>query len=287
MNRRLAAVLVLIGCSTVAGGADPESALLPAPGPEDGGLRLRLIVATEARDGNDTFSVQVDLVNTTDRPILLTADWPYDAGKGDFRDYLEASVSIETYPPIERWLGQTMAPHRTAPQPRYELQAKSTLTLNWQAGDRRLKNRVVRPLDVQNPQFPTDGLYSVHAVAVVRTPDGDVLLRSNEQQVPIGGSQQVPRHTVASVSYVNAEARTANLSLGTLHKISIGDRFLIATPNFLGDPNYGWRLTVASTNPTECTGTLTPADHRGRDAPSTKPRLPERGAIATLIAKEP
>lgn len=278
--KRLLVLICAVAACVISGAIASDRQEAPAPGPENQGLRLRLVVAKGTAKGDETFRVRVDLINTTERPITLTADWPYDQNKGDFREYLEACISIETLPTIGGWVGQIMADHRTLPQPKIELPARGVVTLEWQATNRRLKNMVVRPLEVQNPRFPTDGLYSVHAVAVLRTGDGKCILRSNEQQVPIGGSHAVPKHPLGSVVRAAADRNTVVLNLGSLHKISVGDKFLLRT----GMRGF-WRMEVSRVGERDCTGKLVPADHQGWDAPDAKPRFPKRGTAARLITE--
>ena len=47
---------------------------LPEPGPEDGGLRLRLVVKPRAKHDKEGFDVRIDGVNTSDRAIRCAAD---------------------------------------------------------------------------------------------------------------------------------------------------------------------------------------------------------------------
>ena len=69
---------------------------LPEPGPETGGMRLRYVVTPEKNGSNEIFRVRVDLINTTDHPIQLVGDWEGDRKTGDFKEYLEADISITT-----------------------------------------------------------------------------------------------------------------------------------------------------------------------------------------------
>jgi hypothetical protein len=277
MKRRLALICALTA-SAMSGAIAADSMELPESGPENHGLRLRLVAAREMTNGEETFRVRLDLINTTQRPITLTADWPYDQNKGDFREYIEACTSIETFPRIGGWEGQVMADHRALPQPQLELPARGVTTVEWQATDRKLKNTVVRPLEVQNPRFPSDGLYSVHAVAVLRTGNGKCVLRSNEQQVPVGGSRTMPKHPFGTVVRADADANTVTLDLGALQKIAVGDKFLIRTG--MGD---FWRMEVNRVGERQSTGKLTPADQHGRVAPDANPRFPRTGISARLI----
>ena len=127
-------------------------------GPEDGGLQLKLVVLPDPKADKDGYDVRVDLLNTTKADITLRAGWWYDTDKGDAKDYIEASTSIETYPAIAPWVGQVPAVHRTLSQPEYVLKAGEVLSVSWHTDGRRLKNNVSHPNTVQNPDFPFPGL---------------------------------------------------------------------------------------------------------------------------------
>ena len=254
---------------------------IPEAGPENGGLRLRLVVRTGSQDGKDAHDVTVEVINVTTKPITLVADWPYEADKGNFREYLEAALSIETFPKIAPWVGQTMEDHRTSPQPQYVLKSGEGLTLKWLASGRCLKNKVTRPIETANPVFPSGGLYAVHAVIPMRTTVGSFLLRSNEQLVSIGGNRELPKHTFGEVMWVDRETRTAGIDLGSLHEIENGDHFLIRT----GMASF-WRLRVTRVHPARSEGALVPADAWGRGAPETTPGFPKNGTTAKLITTD-
>jgi hypothetical protein len=74
-----------------------ETAALPEPGPEDGGLRMRLVVAPRTDTGQEGFDVCVDLLNTSERAITLRAGWRH-ADAGDLNDYIDAATSIDCVP---------------------------------------------------------------------------------------------------------------------------------------------------------------------------------------------
>lgn len=253
--------------------AEPQ----PEAGPVNGGLRLRLIINQDPAGSNETYRVQVDLINVTAEPITLRADWPHEE-KGDFKEYLEAALSIETDPPIRRWEGQVRADRRESPQPEYVLEPKQTLHLAWRSSNRQLKNQVIRPLEVQNPRFPTDGLYSVHGVVVLPTSAGTRLLRSNDQLVSVGGSNDMPKYPLGTVFGADASKNTALINLGSLHKIIKGDRFLIRTG--MGD---FWCLTISRVEQNTASGELVTCDVWGRGMPETKQPFPKPGMNASLI----
>ena len=70
------------------------------------------------------------------------------------------------------------------------------MAVQWHTAGRHLKNKVSNPLEVQNPEFTEDGLYSVHAGIVLEIGGQMALLRSNEQLVAFGGSKTMPKQTL-------------------------------------------------------------------------------------------
>ena len=253
----------------------------PAPGPEDGGLQLKLVVLPHPKADKEGYDVRVDLFNTTKQDITLRAGWWYDTDKGDAKDYIEASTSIETYPAVAPWVGQVVAEHRTSPQPDYVLKAGEVLSVRWHTNGRRLKNKVTDPNTVQNPEFPFPGLYSVHATLKISRGDRAVLLRSNEQLVAVGGSRAAPKHTYGQLWEVEADTKTARLGLGSLHKIEPGDEFQIRT----GMLDF-WKLTVTQVEPKFSTGRLERLPRIGPNPTNPNPRFPERYMNATFIPKK-
>ncbi|MGI8980423.1 MAG: hypothetical protein ACR2FY_14440 [Pirellulaceae bacterium] len=194
--------------------ADPE------PGPEDGGLRLRLVATPRSAENKEGFAVRIDLVNASQRTITVQAGWE-DDDSGSVKDYFETATSIECVPALPPWIGgvQAKVGGRSSPQPTHVLKSGETLSASWQTSGRQLKNRVSDPTVVQNPTFPFPGLYSVHASVDFITSEGTVRLRSNEQLVAVGGSRAMPRHTYGPLWSINGEQKTATLGLGSLHKL--------------------------------------------------------------------
>lgn len=275
MNTRLLLLLALLFFAALRPGLAEPAAL--EPGPENGGLRLRLtVVPNEAG-----FEVRVELVNVSKQAIILRADWRGRGGEnGDLQAFVEAATSIETDPAITPWMGQVMQGTAPSPQPEQLLAAGDVLALSWKTVGRHLKNGVTDPLTVQNPEFPTPGLYAVHAVLVLPVTDGTVLLRSNEQLVPIGGSVALPKHTFATLIYVNPETKVGRINLGSLHKIAVGDAFQMRA-GF----GYFWKLTITQTDLWTATGSLELMPVPPGITVSQPPPIPERGLWATLIPR--
>ncbi len=249
-----------------------EPGALPEPGPEDGGLRMRLVVVPRPDASEDGFDVSVDLVNTSERAITLRAGWRND-DPGDVKAYVEAATGIECVPAVRPWSGGVKDTRRKLPQPEYRLKAGEVLSVRWQTAGRHLKNRVTNPNEVQNPEFPFPGLYSVHASVDVIASERVVTMRSNEQLVPVGGSRAMPRYTYGHLLAVDEGGKSAVLDLGARHKVEVGDQF----EHF--SKQTPWKLTVTKVAPGHCWGRiemLTP----NSDVP------PRSGMGAMLVRKE-
>jgi hypothetical protein len=250
--KRLILVLGFWGSAMLHVFAETGGAVQPQtePGPENGGLRLRLSATQRPESNVPGYKVRIDLVNVTQRDILLRAGWTHD-DPANVTDYLEAATSIESVPAVAPWIGGVMQGRRTLPQPEQVIKAGETLSVSWQTDQPCLKNRVTNPNDVQNPRFPFPGLYSVHADLSVITDAGTFALRSNEQLVPVGGSRSMPRYTVGNLGSVDGEQKTAILMLGSLHQVAVGDRFEIG--NLKG---MHWGLTITRVDPQWSLGSL-------------------------------
>lgn len=250
---------------------------LPEPGPEESGLRLRLVVNDRPTGGKEGYEVRVDLVNGSTHPVPLRAHhWRSERRDGGFKEFVEAEVSIESYPEIEPWQGQVMASlARTISEPEYTLKPGEALSVAWRTTGRHLKNRVTNPLEVQNPEFTQDGLHSIHAAIVLIADAHPVRLRSNEQLVPIGGSRRMPKSTYGPLWSADETTRTAMLGLGSLHKVNLGDEFLIHS----GIIGLTWTLTITNVEPDHSVGTLKPSQT------DPLPSFPWRGSHAALIPK--
>jgi hypothetical protein len=251
---------------------------LPEPGPEAAGLRLRLVVTPHPRDGKDGYDVQADLISVSREALRLRAvHWRSERQRGGFQEYLEAALSIESYPAIQPWLGQVLVPLNGAViEPEYTIEAGQTLSVHWHAAGRHLKNTVSNPLEVQNPDFTESGLYSIHVSLVVVVAGRPVRLRSNEQLVPVGGSREAPKHTYGPLWWADEQTRTATLGLGSLDKVAQGDKFLIQSGNI----GLTWTLTITNAQSDHSIGSLVPSQV------NRTPAFPSRGAYAALIPKK-
>ncbi len=247
------------------------------PGPEQGGLRLRLEVAQRPEAGQEGYEVHIDVINVSAQPITLRAGWRNE-DPGDVKDYLDAATSIECVPAIAPWIGGVMEGQRQAPQPEYVLKAGETLPVRWQTDGRHLKNRVTNPNEVQNPKFPFPGLYSVHATLEVITSERTVKLRSNEQLVSVGGSHAMPKHTMGPLLDVDGEKKTAMVALGSMQQIAVGDQFEIGSPK-----GMHWRLTITHVKPNLSWGDLELLTRATFPAAS---KLPQPNMPAVLVQRK-
>src|SRR4051794_41115375 len=107
-------VLILLGLLAPVRGA--AAAELPDPGPEDGGLSLRLLVKPEGGAAKGGYEVRLDLINTSDKAVTVRTNWPDERGTDGVSGYLEAAASIEAVPPIAPWVGGIGRGRRTSPQ---------------------------------------------------------------------------------------------------------------------------------------------------------------------------
>jgi hypothetical protein len=254
------------------------SASVAEPGPEVSGVRLRLTVTPHAQDGKEGYDVQADLVSVSREAVALRAiQWRSGRHEGGFREYVESALSIESDPPIQPWLGQVAAPMTgVVEEPEYTLKPSETLSIQWHATGRHLKNAVSNLLEVQNPDFTERGLYSVHVSLVVAIAGRPARLRSNDQLVPIGDSREAPKHTYGPLWWTDEKTRTAELGLGALDKIVPGDRFLIQSGNI----GLTWTLTLTNVQANLSIGSLEPV----RENPA--PAFPARGTYGALIPKQ-
>lgn len=276
MNSRFFTFIVfMLGWGGRVTAAEP---VLPEPGPENGGMRMRLVVRNGNEGDKSRHEVRVDLLNVSPQALKLQADWLYETDTGNLKDYLEAAASIESYPPTAPWVGQIMGGRRTSPQPEHALEPGEVLTLKWHTAGNFLKNRVSNKLDVQNPEFAFPGMYAVHATLLVPVAGKKVPLRSNEQMVSIGKSRAMPRFTLGKLISVDEAKQTAWLDLGEEHKVVKGDRFRVRT----GMVDF-WQLIITEAREKTSLGRLEPVERNSPELKKAKRQFPTAGLPATLI----
>ncbi|MBX7244115.1 MAG: hypothetical protein K1X53_01375 [Candidatus Sumerlaeaceae bacterium] len=277
-NLRTAALILAVVIGSLPFGTFAEVA--SSAGPENGGVQLRLMIAPIAEPGRNHFDVQVDLINATTQPVTVSANWEDDRDTGGFADYLESATSVETWPAIEAWSGQTMAPHRTLPQPTQTLEPGKSVSAKWQTKDGRLKRKVSNPLYVQNPDFPSPGLYSVHAQLRLQKARELLLLRSNEQLVSIGGSRAMPKDAIARVLSVDDKMATGMINLGSLNRIEPGDMFRVRT----GMMDF-WTFIVRDVETERSVGVFEVMQMIGRNRTSASPAPVQAGDSGALMPR--
>ena len=250
----------------------PGEPALPEPGPENHGLRLRLVVDTKAEKGADVHAVRLDLLSAGRQPVTLVAQWPYEQDTGDYAQFLASEVAFVTFPEVVPDSAQTAGGERQSPQPEYRVAPGGSLSVSWQARGRRLKER-----DYYNntPYFPARGLYGVRARIVVMTKEQkQVLLTSNPVQVAVGASKAMPKWATGRLVSVEPEKKTASINLGANQKIEKGDVFMIRH-----GLQASWRLTVTKVGAWNAEGTVQTVHHAGRNTP----RFPREQSVATLV----
>ncbi len=215
---------------------------LPEPGPENGGLRLRLSIITSRQDTNDVYSVRLGIINVSSEPVILVGQPGYERHAKDYATFLKSIVSFVTFPEILPPLGQTAGIEPKSAPPKTTIKPQEEFVVRWRSSGRRLKRQ-----DYLNttPCFPSEGLYGVRAKVVIRTEEGrEILLFSNQQRVCVGGSVELPKHATARITRTDVKNNAVIIDLGTHHKIQVGDRFHVSG----GHMGYYWELTVSSTS---------------------------------------
>ena len=215
ISRNMPCLSALIGAAAALGVAAAE---LPEPGPEVGGLRLRLRVGPEG-EGHD---VRLDLLNVSGKRIALKLHW-LGPGRSNgeaavtqevFRNVLLANVGVESDPALAPYVGQVgIGSGVSWLTYGHKLEPEQAIDLRWKTAGRRFKPG--GPLMNHNPEFLEDRLYSVRVSLKINADGRSVLLRSNEQLVSFGGSRKMPRSRYGSLTWVNG-SRPWNGSSGII-----------------------------------------------------------------------
>jgi hypothetical protein len=206
-------------------------------GPEVKGLRMGLDIQASSKNGKDSYTVRIRIVNTGSSPITLVGKAPYDSKSESYAQWLKEEMCFLTFPELLPPSAQTEGFERMSPNPQTTLSAGEKFTVSWKAEGRYLKSEHYYNT---TPYFPSEGLYSVRAKVIVHTDKAeDILLYSNEQVVPVGGSIALGKHGLAYVTHIDEEKQQVVLSLGSHHRIAKGDVFRVPGSSF-----SGWMLTV-------------------------------------------
>ena len=251
---------------------------LPEPGPENCGLRMRLVITPDTTNGAHGFEVRVDIINSTKYQIELATDWDSEYQRGNFLDYVESTSAVITDPVLAPDNGQIVVAPRLSPQSTQSLGASQTLTLKWHSNGQRIKNKSM--LFFPNPKFSVDGLYGVHFCLEFRTSSGLCRLRSNEQMVSVGGLQTQPKNTYGQFSFIqlNGTNSIAQINLGSINQIQTRDRFTIST-GYIGDE---WSLEITNVYSRVSYGTLIPIPSK-IPALNKSRTVPRNGSSAVLL----
>lgn len=242
------------------------------------------MITPDAQGGKEGYAVRAEVINVSREAVALRAvHWRSWGHEGGFDAYVEAALSIESYPAFEPCRAQVFV-GRDVAEPEYMLKAGKALSVKWHATGRHLKNIVSDPSEVQNPEFTENGLYSVHGSITLAVADRPVRLRSNEQLVSIGGSREAPKHTYGQLTWVDEKRKTATLRLGLLDKVAEGDQFRI-------DSMYKgpiWTLTITEVRMEYSSGNLveSPTGNLVQSDVIPNGNFLSRGDYAALISKQ-
>jgi hypothetical protein len=221
--------LVPLCASGAALGGDREDAktpALPEPGPENSGLRLRLVVANPPPGGPAEHDMRLEVLNVGKEPVTLVTEWRLGAvGAGDYAQYLEEATTFTAVPevlvrvfcvggggdPVQ--VDALIGPGRS-------------FVSEWRVKGRTLSSFVAQ----RGLTFPADGRFLVRAHVTVKTSAGRyVRLWSNEQPFIVGGRDAAPRQCVARVlpHHGNKGKQNVVLDVGTVGGAKVGDVFRV------------------------------------------------------------
>lgn len=248
-------------------------------GPENGGLRLRLVVKNHLATRGSLRTVRLELVNVSRQPVTLVSQWSYEKPTGDYSKWLRYAVEFTTVPEVETDAASTTGETRTSPQSKQELKSGETLTIHWTENGRVLKfpDRDFEEHENTGPTLPSAGMYFARARFTAVTADGKrLLLISNEQPIIIDGKKTLPKFATSEVLSANAKNKTVQIRLGSDHRIERGDKFYLRDP---ADKSIVWQLTISRTETWWSEGTVAAI---AANTPAAAP-FPQQGWHATLI----
>lgn len=182
-------------------------------------------------------TIELSLVNVSDKPITLVAGLISDSDKSDFCDWAKTAVGFIPIPPrklpgVQR--GESLN-SRTLPQPQITLKPKQKLAIT-------LANYDLNSCDLK---FPYNGSFGMAAHLVVRRADGTYLdLKSAPHNYQI---TWLSKPAYVQVTDVFPSTNTAKIDAGTVEGVHINDVYCVARMFYLGKDLY--RLTVQETQP--------------------------------------
>lgn len=278
MNLLPRAVLVVLGMLVPVCAKAGTTASLPEPGPENGGLRLRLVITPQGTGGIHT--VTVELQNTGPRAVNLVGEWDYEENSGDYKAFFERWVRFLTYPEVQPESFQTAGGERHSPQPEQGLSPGESLIVSWSVTGNQIRGQ--SPFPGTTPVFPSPGLYGIKASILVVTKEGArILLVSNEQPLAIRGSRGLPKFATARILSANPDRNQVKLDVGSDQRIEPGDTF---------EARWGlmasWRITITKVSAWSSVGSVKLL--RGELPPHLPEhlRFPQEGWQATLEPKQ-
>lgn len=190
-----------------------QEAGLPEPGPENSGLRLRLVLDNYF----GRHMMRMEILNATDESVKIVAKAKVRADiKQILKDQVDFIVTPELQcPPYQISVG----PDVKVPNVYGTIKPQEPFVVyfddfGW--------------FDFPNPAdycFPSDGLYHIRAKVVLNLEDGgSVTLESNEQELAMGGSRLAPKPGVVGVEYDHPRDLFI-LRAGRAQRIQVGDKF--------------------------------------------------------------
>ena len=212
-------LLVLHGLVVHAYGGE----VLPEPGPQNGGLRLRFVAHSSHEDGADRHDMRLDLINVGDEPVILETKFIYEEEGQYVEDYLRLKVTFTSVPEVMRFgRGQTGGTSRESPQPKKVIEPGGYLPVFW-----TVEGNV---LGSWQP-FRRPGIHLIRAhLDVPLADDTQVRLWSNEQPIVIGGVQRAAAASTATVIHSDEAAKMVSLNVGTLDGVKVGELFRVSRP---------------------------------------------------------
>jgi hypothetical protein len=214
-------------------------------GPENGGLRLKLIIENHADKPDDARTIHLLVIHVGEKPVTLVGQWEYEQPPGEYSAWLRRATEFTTFPEVVSDMAGTSGEERVSPQPTHVLKPGETLAVKWREWGPTLKSPEDNLEDHLNtaPTLPSVGMYSVRAHFTALTAEGKrLLLSSNEQPVVIGGKLTMPKFATTRVLDADAVAKSAEIRLGSDQGIQPGDVFQLTNPEMKG---VAWWLTIS------------------------------------------
>lgn len=267
LARTLVVCCLLPTCSYLF--AEDQQRLLPAPGPENAGLRLQLLVANHS-DHEEMHDVRLQVTNIGKDPVTLVGQFYYE-NDSTYRDFLREAAYFTSFPEVLPSPFSTKGSERRSPQPTATIAPGDSLVAEWKTRDNAIGGGRETHQDLT---FVRSGMFLVRAHLVVRTADDKFIkLWSNEQPFIVGGSRQAPQACAATVTKI--ADKVIQLDVGRYDGIRVGDVFEV------GHPKTGsWSLKVSEVTGQTATASL--IEESGLGSLSKSPHV---GSKARFVRK--